>query len=94
MKYKEKWLDNIKFLSESDNSKIEFRINDGDFTRNRKMPLKNVVYYNLNKRGLTSKMEIVEFNEIINCADISSPAVLKQREKLMLISIKKCKQLI
>ena len=82
MKYKEKWINNIKGLSKSDISKIKFRMNNGDFTRNRKMPFKNVVYYNLNKKGLTSKMEIVEFNEIINCADISSPAVLKQREKL------------
>lgn len=82
MKYKEKWLNNIKVLSESDISKIKFRMNNGDFTRNRKMPFENVVYYNLNKKGLTSKMEIVEFNEIINGVDISSPAVLKQREKL------------
>lgn len=82
MKYKEKWLNNIKKISESELSKREFRMSNGDFTRNRKMPFKNVVYYNLNKKGLTSKMEIVEFNEIINCADISSPAVLKQREKL------------
>ena len=82
MRYKEKWLNNLVLLSESDISKIKFRMNNGNFTRNRKMPFKNVVYYNLNKKGLTSKMEIVEFNEIINCADISSPAVLKQREKL------------
>lgn len=53
-----------------------------DFTRNKKMPFKNIVYYNLNKKRLTSKIEIVEFNEIINYADISSPVVLKQKEKL------------
>lgn len=40
MRYKEKWLNNIKILSESDISKIEFRMNDGDFTRNRKCLLK------------------------------------------------------
>ncbi len=82
MKYKEKCLNNIKKISETDISKMKFRMKNSDFTRNRKMTFKNVVYYNLNKKGLTSKMEIVEFNEIINCADISSPAVLKQREKL------------
>lgn len=82
MRYKERWLNNIKKISESEISKRKFRMSNGDFTRNRKMPFKNVVYYNLNKKGLTSKMEIVEFNEIINGADISSPAVLKQREKL------------
>ena len=46
------------------------------------MCFKDVVYYNLNKKGLSSKMEIVEFNEIVKKADISSPAVLKQRKKL------------
>ena len=41
-----------------------------------------IVYYNLNKKGLTSKMEIEEFQDIVNMTDITSVAVLKQREKL------------
>ena len=53
-----------------------------DFTRNRKMNFEKVVLYGLNKRGLTSKMEIEEFTELINMTDISAPAVLKQRLKL------------
>ncbi len=46
------------------------------------MNFEKVVMYNLNKRGLTSKMEIVEFNEMVNSKDISSAGVLKQRKKL------------
>lgn len=53
-----------------------------NFTRNRKMNFEKVVLYGLNKRGLTSKMEIEEFTELINMTDISAPAVLKQRLKL------------
>lgn len=46
------------------------------------MPFDKVVLYGLNKRGLTSKMEIEDFTDLINSADISYPAVLKQRLKL------------
>ena len=46
------------------------------------MPFAKVVMYSLCKKGLTSKMEAFDFDEIVNTADISSPAVLKQREKL------------
>lgn len=53
-----------------------------NFTRNRKMNFEKVVLYGLNKRGLTSKMEIEEFTKLINMTDISAPAVLKQRLKL------------
>lgn len=59
-----------------------YKLHSCDFTRNRKMTFENTVYYILNKKGLTSKMEIEEFQELINKEDISSVAVLKQREKL------------
>ena len=58
-----------------------YKYNSKDFTRNRKMTFGSVALYNLNKRGLTSKMEIVNFDEIVNCCDISSVGVLKQRKK-------------
>lgn len=41
------------------------------------MDFGKVVLYGMNKRGLTSKMEIEDFTELINMTDISSPAVLK-----------------
>ncbi len=82
MKYKNKCVENIRWLTEETNSILEYRTKNTYFTRKRKMCFEDVVYYNLNKKGLSSKMEIVEFNEIVKNADISSPAVLRQREKL------------
>ena len=46
------------------------------------MPFEYVIYYELNKRGLSGKMEIAEFEEMIESTDITSAGVLKQREKL------------
>ena len=42
-----------------------YRQHPSDFTRRRSMPFENVVLYGLNKRGLTSKMEIEDFSELI-----------------------------
>lgn len=58
------------------------RINDTDFTRKRKVMPADIVLYELNKRGLSTKMEIINFNDINNIQDISSPGLFKQREKL------------
>ena len=77
----ERAIRNIKRRVESISSVIRYKLSSEHFTRNRKMNFAKVVYYTLNKKGLTSKMEISEFNEILDCEDISSPAVLKQREK-------------
>lgn len=82
MKYNKKCVYNVEKTAESETSKEKYRINPKDFTRNRSMTFKNVIYYNLGKKGLSSKMEIVEFNYIVKNADVSSSAVLKQREKL------------
>ena len=46
------------------------------------MNFEKVVMYNLNKKGLTQKMEIEEFNDFVNSKDITNVGVLKQREKL------------
>lgn len=60
----------------------EYRINETDFVRNRKMGIQEIIYYLLNKKGLSSKMEIFKFNNLIDVNSISSAGVLKQREKL------------
>lgn len=67
---------------QSKSTKEIYRNSDKYFIRNRKMNFEKVILYGLNKRGLTSKMEIEDFTELINMTDISSPAVLKQRLKL------------
>ena len=80
--YKRYFINKIKEKINSKQTKINYKNNDNDFIRNRKMSFQNVVLYNLNKKGLTSKMEIEEFIEQVNMMDISAPAVLKQRLKL------------
>lgn len=71
-----------KKLIESNNIINIARKNEKDFTRNRKITTKDLIYYNLNRKGLTSKMEIEEFIEICNINEISYPGFYKQREKL------------
>jgi hypothetical protein len=46
------------------------------------MPFEYVVYYEINKRGKSGKMEIAEFEELVERTDITSTAVMKQREKV------------
>lgn len=82
MKYKKRCVKNIRWVIEETDSRVRYRTKNKYFTRNRKLNFQSVVYYNLNKKGLSSKMEIVEFNEIVKNADVSSAAVLRQREKL------------
>lgn len=80
--YKNYCVNKIKNIIQNDITKEIYRNKEKDFIRNRKMNFEKVVLYGLNKRGLTSKMEIEDFTELINMTDISSPAVLKQRLKL------------
>ena len=74
-------------------SKIRKEIKDGeiynkcrksikDFTRNRKITPRDLIYYSLNNRGKTTKMELYDFIQEYSLDEVSSPALLKQREKL------------
>ena len=53
-----------------------------DFTRNRKLRPKDIIYYTLNNRGKTTKMELYDFIEQYDYENVSDVALLKQREKL------------
>ena len=64
------------------------RNNSKDFTRNRKISAKSIIYYELNKRGLSSKMEINNFTELLGMTEVTSVAMLKQREKLNPVAFK------
>ena len=46
------------------------------------MPFERVIQYELNKRGLSGKMEIEEFEKMVEMAEITSTGVMKQREKI------------
>ena len=75
----------IRFIREqilSDEIIIKARKKDVDFTRNRKLKVSDLILYNLNKRGLTTKMELDDFIKLCAKEDVSTPALLKQREKL------------
>jgi len=74
----EKLVKHIKSKEIKEQAKKEAK----DFTRKRKLSVDNLICYNLNKRGLTTKMELEDFIELCNIGDVSSPALLKQREKL------------
>jgi Transposase DDE domain. len=58
------------------------RKNQKDFTRIRKLTVKDLILYDLNKRGLTTKMELEDFIMTCNLEQVSDSALLKQREKL------------
>ena len=80
--YKKYCIEKLKIKMQDESERIKYKNSENSFIRNRKMNFEKVVLYGLNKRGLTSKMEIEDFTELINMTDISSPAVLKQRLKL------------
>lgn len=82
MEYRKYIIRETKEIIKNKKSIIIYRTENKYFTRDRKMNFEKVVMYNLNKKGLTSKMEIVEFDEIVNSKDITSVGVLKQRKKL------------
>lgn len=65
-----------------DNLNYRCRKCEKDFSRNRKLTPKDLILYTLNNRGKTTKMELYDFIQEYNIDEVSSPALLKQREKL------------
>lgn len=65
-----------------DNLNIRCRKREKDFSRNRKLTPKDLILYTLNNRGKTTKMELYDFIQEYNIDEVSTPALLKQREKL------------
>lgn len=82
MKYSYKNIDIIKEELNKKDFILKCKINDRDFIRKRKANPQDIILYELNKKGLSSKMEIINFNNINNVKEISSPGLFKQREKL------------
>lgn len=82
LKYSNKNINNIKLNIDDNNFINKCRITKNNFIRNRKVSPKDLILYQLNKKGLSTKMEILNFNNINNVQNISSPGLLKQREKL------------
>lgn len=82
MKYSYKNIDIIKEELNKKDFILKCKINERDFIRKRKANPQDLILYELNKKGLSSKMEIINFNNINNVKEISSPGLFKQREKL------------
>lgn len=82
MKYSYKNINVIKEKLEKCDFIIRCRVNEKDYIRKRKVSPQDIILYELNKKGLSSKMEIINFNNINNVKNISSPGLFKQREKL------------
>lgn len=82
MNYSEMNIENSKKIIEGKEIIEIARKNEKHFTRKRKTTVKDLILYCINKKGLSSKMEIENFIEICNLPEISAPGFLKQREKL------------
>lgn len=72
----------IKSIIEGPNFVKFCRLNMNYFIKSRKINPKDIIYYQLNKKGLSTKMEILNFNKINYVEDVSSLALFKQRKKL------------
>ncbi len=82
MKYKEKNIEKIKKEIKKEELIEKCRKNVKNFKRKRKVTPHDIILYELNKRGLSSKMEIINFNNINEVKKITSAGMFKQREKL------------
>ena len=83
IKYGYKGLSKIRSKIQSKELKEKWRKTITDFTRKRKMDFERLIHYILNKRGLSTNMEINNFfNKIDEDTDMSAQALLDQRLKL------------
>lgn len=82
MKYKMYNINRLKEKIDSNNIYSRCRKKNKDFIRNRKLTPKDLIYYSINNRGKTMKMELYDFIEKFNLNEVSASALLKQREKL------------
>lgn len=60
-----------------------YRKSEKDFTRERKIKFEDVIYFTLNKRGLSLKMEMKKFEDMTGrMKDVSKSALCQQRKKI------------
>lgn len=83
LKYGYKGLTKVKRTVDSNGFKEKWRKAIKDFTRKRKMDFVKLIHYILNKRGLSTNMEINNFfYKIDEDTDMTAQALLDQRLKL------------
>lgn len=78
--------DKVKKLRIKINSKElsgKYKYSKKYFTRNRKISYKDIIYFTLNKRGLSLKMEMNKFKDMTGkMEDVSKSALCQQRKKI------------
>ena len=73
----------LSYLRQPDFIQLCRRLKDSHFTRNRKMPLENLLISVPARKGRTLQMELAYFKELFGMDhEISKPGYLKQRMKL------------
>lgn len=82
MKYLKYNINELRKKINSDSIVEKCRKNKKDFSRKRKLNPKDLILFTINNRGKTLKMELYDFIQEYNLEDVSTPALLKQREKL------------
>jgi hypothetical protein len=82
MKYGIEGLNRIRKMINSEELKEKGRKSPKDFTRERKMGFSKVIKYNINKKGLTSAMELNKYFEESESESMSTQSMLDQRKKL------------
>ena len=82
MKFLDYNLDRVQGVVFRDDLGAICRISSTDFTRERKVKVRDIIMYNLNNKGLTNKMELYDFINDYDLTKVSAPGFLKQREKL------------
>lgn len=82
MKYREEIVGRLQKEIKNSEFVNKCRMSAKDFTRNRKVTPIDLINYELNKKGLSSKMEIIKFNEKKDVDNITASGLLQQREKL------------
>lgn len=66
MKYKIYNINKLKKEINDDSISERCKKNEKDFTRNRKLTPKDLIYYSINNREKTTKMELYDFIEQYN----------------------------
>ena len=73
----------LSYLRQPDFIQLCRRLKSSHFTRNRKMPLENLLISVLARKGRTLQIELAYFKELFAMDyEISKPGYLKQRMKL------------
>ena len=82
IKFNKEGIDKLQEKIDDNEFKNTYKIKQSDFTRNRKMSFKDIIYYIINKKGICTKMEINSYFEKVNSNKTISVQSLLNQKKL------------